>query len=308
MFSFLLFSCGNDYLLNHNTEEVVINEIVEEVIVYEDTSPDYTDIWVDSFIQPYATSGVDILWVIDPSGSMSDDQPRILAGITHMMSNLPSIGWRLMIIPSDFQRVTNIQSFPIVPGDTITDVEAMYNANMHGHREAGFDAVYEYVAINTYANTWLRNDAALLIVFVSDENEQSSEYFSSYIEFYTWLRSYRMNSAISSIVHIPPTDSLCNVSPINTGQEYIDITNLYYGQVLDICSEDWSSGVADAALQVTPYEEWELSRVPLDTSYIYVFIDNIPTFDWVYDTALNKVVFNVIPPDGSLVEIAYNVQ
>ncbi len=65
--------------------------------------------------------------------------------------------------------------FPLVPGDTIEDAIDMYNMMGRGGREEGFDAAYEYIENNSYAQTWLRHDAALPVVFVSDEEEQSDE-------------------------------------------------------------------------------------------------------------------------------------
>ena len=35
--------------------------------------------------------------------------------------------------------------------------------------EAGFDALYAYLVENSYNQSWLRPDAGLLVVFVSDE-------------------------------------------------------------------------------------------------------------------------------------------
>ena len=310
-------ACSHDNMLTY--EKIVEKEVyveveseaeivVEEIIVVEDTAIDLTDIWVDSFNQPAALDGVDIFWIIDPSGSMNDDQANIVAGITDMMSNLPIAGWRLMILPTDMNAasVTGSTDFPIVPGDTITDVEDMYTRNVSGMREAGFDAVYEYIMFNPYASTWLRHDAAMLVVFVSDEEEQSTTYFSDHYDFMFWLKSYRTNSFVASIVNLPPAESECNYTDMNTGDRYIDVTNYFGGQVIDICTEDWSAGVTDASEQVTPYEWYDLTEIPLDSDYIFVFINGALNYDWHYVEAENRVYFDIIPPANSLVEIAYN--
>ena len=47
----------------------------------------------------------------------------------------------------------------------------MYNTMQRGGMEEGFDAAYDYIVNNPYSSTWMRPDAALLIVFVSDEEE-----------------------------------------------------------------------------------------------------------------------------------------
>jgi hypothetical protein len=159
---------------------------------------------------------------------------------------------------------------------------------------------------NPYAQTWLRHDAALLVVFVSDENEQSQTYFSATSEFTQWYSNVRQSVFVASIVNFDPTVSLCtSTSPMNTGTEYMDATSYFGGQIIDICDEDWSAGVADASNQTAPYEHWDLSKQPLYDDRIYVFVDGSPYTDWHYEPAENRVYFDLIPPGGSLVEVAY---
>lgn len=304
-----IMSCMSDGMLIYEKEVETIIEVESECeVLVEDTAFDFSDLWVDSFTQVRALDGVDIFWVIDPSGSMTDDQPAILAGIQVMMNNLPPTGWRLMIIPSDFRRVSDRNYFPIVPGDTIADIEAMYNDQVAGQYEAGFDAVIEYIDYNAYARTWLRQDAALLIVFVSDENDQSQEHVISEYEFISWAQLQRSNVFVASIVNVPNDQSVCtnNVSPVAVGERYINATNYFGGNVVDICSQDWSAGVAQAAEQITPIEWLELTHTPLNPNWIYVYIDGVLNTDWVYNSSLNRVEFTTIPDGGALVEVAYN--
>jgi len=282
-------------------------EVVEEIVI-EDTAFDFSEIWVDSIKQIAALDGVDIFWVIDPSGSMSNDQDSIIAGISHMMANLPEVGWRLMIIPSDYRFVGSLTTFPIVPGDTITDVEYMYSLHMAGGYEAGYDASYEYIMLNPYASTWLRPDASILFVFVSDEEEQSNQHFVSHYDFISWISSYRQNVFVASIVNVDPTETVCPSGPLpqDVGHNYIDVTNYFAGNVIDICSEDWSAGVGDASTQIVPHEYIDLTYTPLDANWIFVYIDGARNHDWYYDASDNRVYFTVIPQANSLVEVVYN--
>ncbi len=308
-------SCNSDQMLVHEIEkevEVYVEvpsecEVVEEIIV-EDTAFDFSDIWVDSFRQVAALDGVDIFWVIDPSGSMNNDQAQIMSGIAHMMANLPEIGWRLMIIPSDYRQVGDLETFPIVPGDTIVDVENMYNNHVNGAYEAGYDASYEYIVLNPYASTWLRPDASILFVFVSDEEEQSNHHFSTHYDFISWISTYRQNVFVASIVNVDPMETVCTSGPMpqDVGHNYIDVTTYFSGNVIDICSEDWSAGVGQASTQITPYEYIDLTHVPMDPAWIYVYLDGAQNSDWYYEPAENRIYFTIIPPANSLVEVAYN--
>lgn len=316
---FFLLSCGSDHMIAYKvTETITETKHAQDIIIYvegetvEDEEFDGAPIWVDSFIQPSSANGVDILWVIDPSGSMNSHQTRLLNGIDTMMQALPLSGWRLAIIPSDYRFSETESQFPLVPGDTYQMAEDMYLQSKQGGYEAGFDAVYGYMVHNQYSNTWMRHDAALLIVFVSDEPEQSNQYASSSSDFIFWISTMRSNVYVASIVNIDPPETLCNHTGNHTGYKYIDVANHFNGNVVDICSEDWTAGVADAANQIEPHEEWALTHVPADPNHIYVFLDGVPQAStdgmdvfWHYDSITNSVVFDKVPQGQVLVEIAY---
>jgi hypothetical protein len=108
---------------------------------------------------------------------------------------------------------------------------------------------------------------------------------------------------MASIVHIP-NSPLCNPGLINIGDKYIEATNYFNGVVVDICSQDWSTGVHDASAQVLPYHEWELTHLPVEDTLI-VFVDFMESADWTYDPLTNTIEFTVLPPEGALVEIGY---
>lgn len=318
-FIFLLFiaffSCSDNMLSKAVTTVERVGEYpdiedmavtIEQNVTIEDTAPDYEDIWVDHFYQPSVVDGVDIIWVIDPSGSMASHQQRLISGIEAMMNALPPTNWRLAIISSDNVFSRQEDQFPLVPGDDAADAETMYIASRRGHKEAGFDALYSYVVENDYSLTWLRNDAALLVVFVSDEPEQSYNNYPATSDFLAWLTSYRQNTYVASIVNLNPDVSLCNIIPSHEGVRYMEAANYFNGQIIDICSTDWSSGVQDASTQIEPHEYWDLSRTPLDSNFIFVFVNGQSYTDWYYEPSENRVYFNVLPPGNSLVEITYN--
>ena len=303
----LLWGCVSDHFLTYGQVEKEIEYVyVQDVNVYaESDTGENEPIWVDSFTQPITSNGVDIFWIIDGSGSMNNDYGKVLQGISDMLANLPPISWRLMIISMTPSENINSVSFPLIPGDNEADAVAMFSANVNQGSEYGFSSLHDYIEENEFAQNWLREDAALLTVFVSDEDDQSTTYFHSVNSFANWLDSIRNNVLVSSIVHLPPDETDCITNDRNTGHRYIDLTNMYGGQVLDICSEDWSQGVADAANQVQPYEYYDLSRVPLNGEQIYVFIDGQPFHDFFYKEAENRIYFDVIPAEQALVEIAY---
>ena len=171
----------------------------------------------------------------------------------------------------------------------------------NGHYEMGFDALETYYYNNPYASQWMRNEAALLVVFVSDEEDQSNQTVAEFVNYYTGLRDHAF---LASIVHLDPAESLCNYTSYNTGYNSIEATQRLGGVVVDICSEDWAPGVQDASAQVEPYEELKLSHRPIKNE-IYVFINGVPNYDWYYVKSDNTVYFDIVPESNDLVEIAY---
>ena len=291
---FLLILCGcSDYTISSTKPD--------PVIIIQNGDPDAA-VWVDSFVQPNIINGIDIMWVIDTSGSMSNDEERLLAGIEAMMNALPPSGWRLNMIAASPDAVINEQQFPLVPGDTLIEATTMYNMMSPGHLEEGFNAIIDYITLNSYAYTWMRNDAALLVVFVSDEEEQSN---IAVTDFESWYMIQRSHVFLASIVNLPTSESLCNTSSMNVGDRYLAATGYFSGIVVDICSDDWSTGVQDASIQIQPHEYWNLSREPVPGT-VRVFFDRVlMETGWSYDATLNRVIFNSVPPPGILVEIGY---
>ena len=305
-----MLACENGYTVLSKEQEVIYEQV--EVPVYIETEvpvgvpTEEVELWVDSFVQVRAVDGVDIVWVIDTSGSMSRYQTQLLNGISTMMSALPESGWRLVMISTDPEEVLNENQFPLVPGDTILDAEDMYSLMHNGPDEKGFGAIKSYMELNPYAATWMRSDAALLVVFVSDEDDQSDE-LSSPGEFVAWYSARRFgNVFLASVVMQEDDVSVCEGLTYGSqpGRSYMEATNQLFGTVVDICADDWTPGVTDATSQIEPYEYIELTHIPVEPT-IRVFIDGSLSSDWLYVQSTNTVEFLSIPQGGSLVEVGY---
>ena len=215
------------------------------------------------------------------------------------------------MISNDPSKAVLENQFPLVPGDDILDAESMYSSMARGGREEGFDAVYEYIINNSYAATWMRPDAGLLVVFVSDEQEQSDDHFIDVPDFVNWYRSIRGGSVFAaSIINLEVSESVCLISPnpIDVGTRYMDATNAFGGNIIDICADDWTAGVADAAASIEPHEQWLLSH-PAIADSVRVFMNGSVVdpgmTSWSYSEFDNTVYFHTIPPGSTLVEIGY---
>ena len=229
-----LISCMSDNMLTNKIveERVIYDTAYVEVIVevekeVEVEVPENYPLWSQTYIQPTTGNGVDILWVVDPSGSMSMNWPQVVLGVEQMMLALPlDVNWRLEIIPTDDYRSKRLESFPILPGDSLQVAQDHLTNNVTGYSERGFDAVKEYIQENADAAQWMRPDVSLLIVFVSDENDYSSQ---TPAQFITWIQYQRPEVFIASIVNV-------------------DLLSLYALMTLTLI---WMSGLIIWTLQTT---------------------------------------------------------
>ena len=311
-----LVSCLSDHILTNKIVEErvyydtayveVIIEVEKEVEV-EILVPEEYPVWSQSYVQPSLGNGVDILWVVDPSGSMNGNWAQVVLGVEQMMLALPTnIAWRLEIISADAYRAKRLESFPILPGDSILVAQQHLQNNVTGYTEEGFDAVKEYLSYNADAHQWLRPNVSLLIVFVSDENDYSTQ---SVAQFTSWITYQRPQVFVASIVNVDPIISLCphDFNPnLDIGLKYIAASNYFNGDVIDICTPDWSTGVAQALQQVHLIDEIQLDYTPVDIDHIEVLVDNAIWTDWSWDEPNNKIVFTTIPPEGSIISVSYN--
>ena len=313
-----LLSCSTDYMIGGASEVVTIREQIEievevpvevEVPIYVEVEVPVNEgiIWVDSFTQHMSIDGIDILWVIDRSGSMSRYNPELLAGIEAMLTALPVADWRLVMISADPRKSVVSSEFPLVPGDDIDDAAAMLATLTSAPYEEGFNSVYDYMNLNPYSLTWMRPEAGLLVVFVSDEDEQSNVNYPVPSDFLSWYTGLRMGSVfMASVVNVGEPDSVCDhyVNPIDYGERYMEATSVLGGTVVDICSDDWAPGVTDATHSIEPYESLTLTH-KAEPDSIRVFINGSLNNDWNYQESDNTVYFTVIPSAGQLVEIGY---
>ena len=275
---------------------------VEEVV---EVIQDHGDVWVDSFQQPEYVDGMDILWIIDRSCSMSNDDQKLIEGVESMINNMPTNNWRLAMVPMDVDDASGWEVFPLVPGDTVDDAQDMLDdlPFSTSPTEAGFDSTIAYIDDNDYSDTWMRPDAGLLIVFVSDEDDQSTE---DWDEFAYWLEAKRNAVFVASIINIR-TSNDCDAAVSAIGDNYEDVTDYFDGVVIDICSDDWSQGVKDASLEVELTEVFGLSHTP-DPFSIKVFVEGQEYPYWMYNEYFNRIEFTITPDYSELVEIGYTIE
>ena len=155
-------------------KEPIVNQ--PELEIESETESEPYDIhrdtgYLDTGNPSIPSNSLDVLIVLDTSGSMVDDT-LIHFGIALIPRELNSnTDWQMMIITAD---ANDTIAWEILPSDTDPEWRTMegisYLLTNGGHYEEGIDAA---LAFQSAESNWFRPQAKTLIVMISDEDDQS---------------------------------------------------------------------------------------------------------------------------------------
>ncbi len=160
---------------------------------------------------------------------------------------------------------------------------------------------------------FIRQDAHLGIVFISDEDDQSSGTIAYYTAALSSLKGSRRRDLIS-VSGVVADPEGCQIQH-GIATRYISVIDNLSGEYRSICTPDWA-GVIDSLAQIATgvRESFQLDGDPLPGS-IVVSVDGIPvpevsrsgTVLWTYDAVQRRIRFmgNSIPRPRSIIEIGY---
>lgn len=274
---------------------------------------------------------VDVLWVIDNSCSMAEEQEALRTNFGSFMQYFTGSGmdYHVGVVSTDMD--ARLQSGKLIEdrtgstryidssmseADAITSFRerALLGEDGSG-TERGKDAAFAALTTERYATNagFYRDEASLSIVVISDERDQSEV---SVNEFVSWMRGLKTDEdftvSFSSIVG--PDHTTCPAA--ERGNGYLEVTETIGGITWPICAEDWTEvleqlGLAAAGLK----REYFLSLVPVEATIAVSVVDPdgvaseyAAGSDWVYSRTRNSVAFaEITPAPLSVVELSYEV-
>lgn len=262
----------------------------------------------DIFEQPLQAA-TDILFAVDKSGSMvsSGNLASVYSNFAVYTSTLDSLNadYRIAIIVQDSGEVFG--SVPYIDADNADDAPALAEEMLSGaegaHTEMGFTLLANGIA----QSDWLREDAKLNLIGISDEPEQSADTYSAYVSQFQGLKDDPDDVVIHAIGGDYPGG--CATAQPYTGM--YEATVATDGVFQSICATDWGAHLealaenSAANLSIFGLSEWPVEET------IVVSIDTVQTVaGWQYESGTNAVVFDNdhIPEGGAVVEIAYALQ
>ena len=275
---------------------------------------------VDSYVQSSRQAGVDILWVVDNSASMFEEQEQLAAHTAHFTDYLTRVpvDFQLGVITTD----VDVDSPGMLVDNTVLTRDssqiATRFANLialdEGSRdEYGFETTLAALDPSGVNGDVLNASADLEIVFFSDEDEQSDIAVDAFVNS---LASYRptANIAVNTISGDPPEGCASIVGAADPGFRYQEVQEMTGGLRESICSLHYDALLERIALKALGLENtFALNSAPdLDTLQVLVngaSIHRRERHGWQYDAGLNAIIFDgfAVPPPGADIVFRYSL-
>lgn len=282
---------------------------------------------------------IDILFVIDDSGSMSPYQQSLATNLESFMrfANSQLVDYRIAVTTTDvdtgdgengrFVPLVSSGQWPAAgasPPRVLTrstpDVMRAFQTNVSvgiegSGTERGLEAAYRALSPQNLAGHnagFLRDDAMLSIIAVTDEAEQSEADLNFYYSYFLSIKGARRANLLSF-------SAICETDAGNSGNHggrYIEMAKRTGGIVSSIHTANWARDLEKLGQAAFGYKSrFVLTSTP-DESSIEVVVDGrpVPSEDeesrnWWYDPVGNLVEFNphAIPEPGQSLEVTYSV-
>jgi len=294
---------------------------------------------VDRFTQQDA-SKVDVLFVVDNTSSMVEEQPKLVQGIPSFVNAALSKGVDLHVavtttgvdaanpacpggaeggeagrfFPADNSNIRELTNLtPNLAGELQQNVQV----GLCAYVEEGLEAMRRALSDPLVSSAddprtplpsdgnlgFLREEAALAVVFVGDEDDNSADDVGTYVRF---LQSKKgLSQPQRAVIYaIAPTAQQCPTAG-GVGTRYAEAAAKTGGQVLSVCAPDYGPLLADVANKAfSPQARFPLSATPVPGS-IAVTVNGAAASGWTYDAAANAVAFNTAPAPGAKIAISY---
>lgn len=265
---------------------------------------------------------LDILIVIDNSGSMAEEQANLSSKLDPLLSKLTNADWQIAVVTSDPKDGCQRALIKKTDADAAQKFSEAINAGTLGNGKER-QVLQAVNAIDCFGRKWVRDGSTLVTLIVSDEDNCSTglnagdcgtgaEADGSLLtDKLGAIRKIGQDAKVYGLI-IRPTDSQCptrdgqgNVLG-NVGNVLDDIIKKTGGKSGAICDADYTTtlkAISEDVRQILKYE-FDLAETP-DQGTLKITVDGK---DWTKFTLEGKhVKFTDVPPFGSKVEVAYKV-
>ena len=266
---------------------------------------------------------LDIIFVIDNSGSMGTFQVELSNQMTTFMNVFISTGadfhlgfittdrWGLECLGADcFININSLNPVTWAQG-VISQIGITGSAN-----EMGIMTAKQFFENNDYdrggapGTSFWRDDATAVIIYVSDEPDHSIGSWTAYLPFFDILKTDINMVKHFAVIGDYPAGCTNGFRTIGFGHGYWDMTQHYGGDWWSLCATDWGSQMQDLADTVTTRRKFSLDEPDPIVDSIEVSINGqVSHTGWEYDPTSNSIVFHdgSVPEANQTIRIEYGI-
>lgn len=231
------------------------------------------DLRIDTYIQQ-AASKIDVLWVVDNSGSMAPRQDNIARNFQAFMEAFTknAIDYRLAVTTTDIFRDRGklVGTPKVISPQTPNPITAFGNnvkvGIMGSPYEAGLEAARLAIELQKTENAdllsrckascrmgdtnctnscetrlaypFLRDDAYLYLIFVTDEEDRSDYDVRYYYRYFETAKGIGNDGTVTTAAIMGPRANTCSATE---GKRYQSMSDLTGGEVGSICDQNFST-------------------------------------------------------------------
>jgi len=249
---------------------------------------------------------VDIIWIIDNSGSMRWAQNKLAQNVINFINLFMQYGpnFKMAVITTDSPNFLNGITLTQNDPNLVLNVANLISSvgNQGSATEAGL-----HMLETSYANniSWFRQGAHLVTIFLSDEMDHSPMPYSYYTTSFDNRIPYGMFLPYAIIGDVP---NGCNFAQAGGG--YYEFVNHYNTQWWSICAEDWGSQMEDIALAIINASAFVLDYPSPKEDTISVWLNGqMMTEGWEYIPESNSIAFEPAhaPEEGDSIDVWYEI-
>lgn len=255
---------------------------------------------------------VDLLVFVDQSVSMNDDQVTLATNAQAFGEGLSTLtdDWHLMVVTADDGCSVSGIITPATPNCAAVIADTVLAGEEGSHSERGLYVSYLAVqAADAFEcnEGFLREDALLHVIYISDESDQSPEPWTYYVDALRAMKGAEHLVKMSAVAGDVPSGCSTDENSASSGRGYYEAVEATHGGFVSLCS-DWSTQIATMAGYGVTRDTFALSARP-DPNTITVLVNGTRRgTGWHYMSDSNSVVFSAgVPVSGDSVDITYVV-
>lgn len=268
----------------------------------------YAAAYTDEFDVP-TNPPSDIMFLVDQSCSMDANAAALGTNFSYFITELSNYttNWHIMVVNDD----DGCNNSGILTSSTASYGDRFRSAVPSGggsYTEALLTPASRATGLTNSGQCnagFMRSNAMLHIIFVSDEPEQSPERWDVLVSRIIANKGSQSLVKLSAIVGNMPSGCSGN-GDADAGTGYYEAVNYTGGEFLSICASSWSSYMPLLAEASVSQSTFELSATPVEYT-ISVFVNGAQVMaGWHYDAASNAVIFDSNTPQaGDHIRIDY---